>query len=287
MEVNYFSDVNEFYNSVFPFLITHEAENNLLFGILNALKQDIHTYSPDVSPRLIIISENAKIELVSLRTPPYNQVISYTDNLETVSILVDTLVHKDSDIPGIFGFKEGATEFVKLWQERRTTDVSLEMHERFHRLIRVNPSAIGSHSLEIATQQEYKLISEWNNEFLKEALPNSSASEIASNQTRLKQLIQQQSIFLLKAGNQILSMARKSGETPNGQIISGVYTPSDKRKRGYGTEVVAKLSQLALNEGKKFCFLSTDLANPTSNKIYYNIGYRPVIDIDVWRFHNI
>lgn len=30
--------------------------------------------------------------------------------------------------------------------------------------------------------------------------------------------------------------------------------------------------------------LYTDLANPTSNKIYQAIGYRPVADAQEWRF---
>ena len=31
-------------------------------------------------------------------------------------------------------------------------------------------------------------------------------------------------------------------------------------------------------------YLFTDIANPTSNKIYQAIGYEPVIDIDQWSF---
>ena len=37
-------------------------------------------------------------------------------------------------------------------------------------------------------------------------------------------------------------------------------------------------------ERRRFCFLFTDLANPTSNSIYQRIGYRAVTDITLWRF---
>lgn len=57
-----------------------------------------------------------------------------------------------------------------------------------------------------------------------------------------------------------------------------VYTPPEFRKNGYASFVVAELSQKILNSGKKFCILYTDLANPTSNKIYQNIGYKEVAD---------
>jgi predicted GNAT family acetyltransferase len=43
--------------------------------------------------------------------------------------------------------------------------------------------------------------------------------------------------------------------------------------------VVARLSQQILNDGKQFCTLYTDLANPTSNSIYQSIGYKKVADV--------
>ena len=51
------------------------------------------------------------------------------------------------------------------------------------------------------------------------------------------------------------------------------------------TACTAAVSQYLLDEGRKFCFLYTDLANPTSNKIYQDIGYTAVCDADVIRFY--
>ncbi|MFS8480264.1 MAG: GNAT family N-acetyltransferase, partial [Micromonosporaceae bacterium] len=66
--------------------------------------------------------------------------------------------------------------------------------------------------------------------------------------------------------------------------ISGVYTPPEKRGRGYGSACVAGVSQHALDTGASACMLYTDRANPVSNKIYQAIGYRPVGDTQEWRF---
>ena len=41
---------------------------------------------------------------------------------------------------------------------------------------------------------------------------------------------------------------------------------------------------LAVDRGRQFVFLFTDLAHPTSNKIYQAIGYEPVWDVDQYRF---
>ncbi len=88
----------------------------------------------------------------------------------------------------------------------------------------------------------------------------------------------------MKINNRIVSIAKASRDTPNGKAINLVYTPPKFRCKGYATEVVAKLCQSILNEGKKYCFLFTDLANPTSNKIYMNIGFKPILDVDEYRF---
>ncbi len=77
-----------------------------------------------------------------------------------------------------------------------------------------------------------------------------------------------------------VSWASGSQSLPTAARIGPVYTPSDYRRKGYATACVAALSQKLLDQGCKRCFLFTDLANPTSNHIYQQIGYRPVCD---WR----
>ena len=40
----------------------------------------------------------------------------------------------------------------------------------------------------------------------------------------------------------------------------------------------------ALSRGARHVLLYTDLANPTSNRIYQSLGYRPLSDAAQWRF---
>jgi predicted GNAT family acetyltransferase len=60
--------------------------------------------------------------------------------------------------------------------------------------------------------------------------------------------------------------------------IGPVYTPPEHRNRGYASSVVAALSRRLFDEGAREVVLFTDLANPTSNKIYADVGYRRVAD---------
>jgi predicted GNAT family acetyltransferase len=79
-------------------------------------------------------------------------------------------------------------------------------------------------------------------------------------------------------------MVGYSGPTPNGIRIAPVYTPPELRGGGYASACTAETTRRLLKDGRRFCFLYTDLANPTSNSIYQRIGYRPVCDVDQYRF---
>jgi GNAT superfamily N-acetyltransferase len=57
--------------------------------------------------------------------------------------------------------------------------------------------------------------------------------------------------------------------------VNLVYTPPRQRRRGYASALVAHLAQRVLDAGDTPT-LFTDLANPTSNKIYRAIGFRLV-----------
>ena len=42
--------------------------------------------------------------------------------------------------------------------------------------------------------------------------------------------------------------------------------------------------QYGCDEGNRHCRLYTDVANPTSNRIYQKIGYRPLYDVNDYMF---
>lgn len=46
--------------------------------------------------------------------------------------------------------------------------------------------------------------------------------------------------------------------------------------------MTAACSQAQLDAGRRFCFLFTDLNNPTTNRIYPAIGYEQVCDMNVY-----
>ncbi len=65
--------------------------------------------------------------------------------------------------------------------------------------------------------------------------------------------------------------------------ILAVYTPLAMRGRGYAGACVSALSAGLQDAGHR-CILYTDLANPTSNKLYRRIGYRVAVECLRYRF---
>jgi hypothetical protein len=58
--------------------------------------------------------------------------------------------------------------------------------------------------------------------------------------------------------------------------VCPVYRPPAQRGRGWASNAVAEVSRRIQVEGARVC-LFTDQANPTSNKIYVALGYRPMV----------
>jgi predicted GNAT family acetyltransferase len=131
------------------------------------------------------------------------------------------------------------------------------------------------------------LVLEWVESFSAEALP-----ETDRGANRLERAVDlrlgpdlDSGWWLWMLGGRPVAMAGYGGATPNGVRIGPVYTPPDLRGRGYATALVASLSQWLLTDrGRTFCFLYTDLSNPTSNEIYRRIGYRQVAESAEYKF---
>ena len=66
--------------------------------------------------------------------------------------------------------------------------------------------------------------------------------------------------------------------------VAPVYTPPEHRGRGYGAAATAAVTRAAVDAGVRDLLLYTDLANPTSNRLYARLGYRPVEDAVMFVF---
>ncbi len=285
MEPRFYDDIDEFYKVAYPFLLEHEAENNLPLAILISLKKTVEAYGEE-KVLLFSLTDANIINLIALRTPPHDLIISYTDNLSTIEVLTEELTKRNEKLPGVLSFKEAADKFAEQWCERNSLICNLFRKERIYKLVKVSEETLGDRKFSVAPKAHQELVFQWAVEMMKEAIIDTTEDEIQRMIEILREEFDRDKsrMFLLFENNEPVSMAREAGKTPNGVFVNFVYTPIPLRRNGYATECVAKLSKYLLDSGKRYCFLFTDLSNPTSNSIYQKIGYQPVIDESHYKF---
>lgn len=91
--------------------------------------------------------------------------------------------------------------------------------------------------------------------------------------------------WLWEDAGRVVAWSGHGNPTGRGIRIGPVYTPPELRGNGYATGLVAAQSRWLIEHGYDFCFLYTDLGNPTSNAIYERIGYRQVAEAAKYEFH--
>jgi uncharacterized protein len=131
--------------------------------------------------------------------------------------------------------------------------------------------------MRLATQADRQLVLDWSRAFEHESMPaDAPGGRIEANVDR--RLASPTSGIALWENDEPVSLAGFGGRTPHGVRIGPVYTPPGLRRHGYASALVAHLTKFLLDRGSDFCFLYTDLANPTSNQIYQNVGYEFVAE---------
>src|SRR5581483_4517864 len=118
-----------------------------------------------------------------------------------------------------------------------------------------------------ATRADREFLVRWWKDFVDEALGD--REELAQSERAVDARLASPTsgVVLWSVDDKPVSFAGFAGPTPNGIRIGPVFTPPSLRKHGYASALVAALSQRLLDDGRRFCFLFTNLANPTSNKI--------------------
>jgi uncharacterized protein len=261
------------------FLTAREAEHNLILGISSRLQREPILYGEPAY--LATVEDEGRVIGVTMRTPPHNLILSEIDDEAAIAVVLEDAREVFGTIPGVVGPKAPVAEFAELWQEATGTEAQLEIAQRCFRAEHVKAPPDVSGAMRVYEGRDRELAVEWMDAFVAEALhgpePESSAEFVD------RRAEDPDGGLVIWDDGEAVSMAGFGGRTPNGIRIGPVYTPTELRGRGYASALTAALTQRLLDEGRQFCFLFTDLANPTSNSIYQRIGYRPVSDVDLWR----
>ena len=280
MQVERHTEVDSFLGHAGEFLLEREAEHNLTLGLCAHLRRDPRLYGDD--PYFAVALEDGSVVATALRTPPHNLVLSEIDDLRALEPLGDDVGAAFDALPGVLGPTEAAACFAHTWEARTGTHARIELNQRIYRAEEaIAPEGVDGRMRPFA-EDDHGLVVGWLDAFVAEALPAAPPDD-SESMLRHRQRDPEGGIVIWEDGEPV-SFAGFGGPTPNGIRIGPVYTPPELRRRGYASALTAELTRILLGDDRRFCFLFTDLSNPTSNTIYQRIGYRPVTDVDLWVF---
>ena len=279
MHVRRYPDVEAFLGAVGDFLAEREAEHNLLFGICSTLRETPEVYTGPVYLAGVLDVAD-RVVGADIQTPPFRLFISEIYDLRIGEALaIDTL---DRDLPGVAGPVGEVEAFIAARVAAGGPPGHHHETDRIFRLDTVRPPRAVAGTRRIAERRDRDLVLAWLEGFMVDAFGQADLAEVASMTDRWIEG-RGRTLHLWEDGEPV-SMCGIGGQTPLGIRIGPVYTPRQVRGRGYASALVAAVSQEALESGRRFCFLFTDAANPTSNHIYQEIGYEHVRDVDIYRF---
>lgn len=261
------------------FLGEREAEHNLILGLAERLSHEPRPYGHDA--HLAVVESGGEVVSAALQTPPHNLGLSEIDDGRAVAAIAAHARAHDAALPGALGPKRAVAQFAEEWRRLTGSSAELALAERIYRAASVIPIRGVQGVMRPYAPADRRLVLDWLSAFVTEAMPHMPLADPMGILER--HLAEPEGRIVLWEDGGPVSLAAAGGPMPNGIRVDPVYTPPIRRGRGYASALVAGLTESLLVE-RQFCFLFTDLSNPTSNSIYQHVGYEPVTDVDQWSF---
>ncbi len=279
MKLNRYQQAEAFYDRVNHYLLSHEAENNLLLRIARSLvrtpdQMNDRVYLATVEreqPEAKQPEAEQPIVAVAIHTPPYPLCLSKVSDFRAIELIAQDVVQIAPTRVG--GLPEETIVFTQCWQDLTGQSYRLNRQSLIYQLQQVQRSPAAPGNLRLATAADQSLLLQWMTAFEAEALGINESSVAA----RVDQRLSQQALYLWENGEPVC-LVGGNGLPDEAATIAPVYTPPEQRKRGYATTAVASLSQALLDRGCPCCLLFADSKNPTANHVYQSIGYQQICE---------
>lgn len=265
-------DPTRFAARAWPFLEAR-IECNILATVLTAIRAG--TFASGTQLFACVLDESGQVQGAALRTPPRPMLASILDP-DVAGALIDRWVAQDPELGALNSVVPTARALAAAWASRTGGRTESHMRMAMHVLQSVTepPRPAPGRLVAVAAAQRETLI-EWWQAFTAEADVGGDAESAAAG-ARVRH--DAGGAYFWEHEGRPVSLVCVNPAVAGVARVGPVYTPPSLRGRGYAGTAVAALSRRALARGAGRCALFTDLANPTSNKIYAEVGYRPLCE---------
>jgi uncharacterized protein len=258
-------------------LLAARSDHNLLATVLASVRSHPHHH-----PRALfatVVNAAGDIVAAALRTPP-RPLLATVMECEAAELLMEEWLLADPGLEGLNAPEPVASQLAAAWQRLTGGGVIVAVDEAAYRLERVIPPARpAAGSLRACHEADRELLVRWSTAFGHEAGVYADDADLF-----VERRLDNGTLFLWEDGGTAVSMVGVNVAVAGVVRVGPVYTPPERRKRGYASSAVAAVSENALAAGASACMLFADLANPTSNAIYSALGYERFAD---WREYEL
>jgi RimJ/RimL family protein N-acetyltransferase len=182
-------------------------------------------------------------------------------------------------LAGAAGDGTSGAAFASRWAELAGASAEVEVREGLHVLRTLAPPDGVPGSGRTARPDDLDLVLAWLAAFVAEALPGHAGAAPREELQRIRA----GEYLLWEDGGEPVSLAGFHQPAAGFGRVGPVYTPPERRGRGYAAAVTALATRRVLDAGAT-PMLHTDLANPTSNRVYARLGYEQVGELRRWVF---
>jgi predicted GNAT family acetyltransferase len=265
------ADPAEFKRTVFPFLHKDPVLNTqTLSNVDGRVRGIMH----DPAPPLFVSLHDGGEVVGAVVCSALRGIMMGALADDLVPPLADAVADLVPDADAVEGTTTAAPIFAELFAARVGKTFEEVRGLRLHRLVSfVEQKAAGTPRL--ATAADVGVTTELARGFDRALGRNPPPAAVSGSWVRDR--IELGRLWLWEDEGRAVSLVGRQGEVFGATRIGPVYTPPEFRGHGYASALTAHVTEEILATGSAAC-LFTDLANPTSNKIYAAIGYRPVAD---------
>ncbi len=274
-EVSVLEEARGFLAYAGDWLLEREDHNNLFLSLSYARAE---TGSAEDGAMWAVVEGQGSIAGCALRTPPQKVLVTDMPSA-AIPALVRAFADRFDELPAVLGPPRSAEAFAKEWVGSQGGGWQAGMEQGIYRLDQVSQPRGVPGRMRRACHHDVQMSIEWGQGFARE-----TGVTFPSTVHVVESWVEHGLLYVWEDKGRPVSIVIAHGRTPNGVRIGYVYTPPESRGRGYASALVAEVSQSMLDLGYDFCVLYTDLANPTSNRIYQRLGYRlieRVIDVEI------
>ena len=262
------SDAGQFLERTGAFLRSRPIEHSVLLSV-PAQWVDVDSEAARANWWLWV-EDGDDVVAAAIQTPPHGVGVSPAPD-HALRLLASELYAHRPGLPSVSGVRHAARDVRRgLAPARRACAQGRHGPGRSTWPTRCEPPAGVPGRLRQASTSDADLLRQWARGFYDDT------GAVHDDRDTIGPKVEAGVLFVWEVDGQPVSMVAHSAAEGGITRVSLVYTPPSLRGNGYASAVVAALTARELAHPGRQCMLYTDLANPTSNKIYQAIGYRRV-----------